>query len=691
MLRFEPILKDFFQLLFIRKKYNLHKKVTLWMLYSKMKLRNNHIILMGILLVAGILRFYHFFELQFFHDEYSAIVRTSYSNTHDLITQGVLPDFHPAGVQVFLFYWVHLFGTATWVVKLPFVLMNIASIYLLYVIAKRWSNETVGLISAAFLATTQYTILYGIYARPYSSGLFFTLLLVLALTNFIQRPDHRFWWNWLLFVLAGTACAYNQYVNMLIAGIIGISVLPLVPRKIILKYIIAGVAIGILYIPHLPILFFHLSKGGVGGGDGWLPPPDPEFITNYLAYLGHYSWWSLVLVLFILIFGWYQNRFVKTEVLNTTSNYRLYFFLCWFVTPFLICYFYSVYKNPILQFSVLIFTHFTIYLFLFGWLKPLKPVYNFTIVAAIILTNTLTLIYVREHYHVNYNVGYASILDQLEIERKKHPGIPALVQTDPRFSEFEQQQRKHPIQFDPYTFTSNTELIHYLDSVAQKSDYFYFVFSAETSPETVPVIQHYFPVIEQEHVNQVNTIYVFSKQGKKHSLPVIDHWIPSAGIPKKWNNTTKTNCIQIEDKWYYKIDSLSEWGPEIVFDLKDISAAPHNMIDIEISTKGLAPEKEVIITASITDKDSTLMWTGGSTYIQIDNSDQGKIFHSITISDMDYIQNNQLKIMIWNKSKTRFYIEDVIIRLREGNPYKYGVLYPIYPTVTSTLTGLQPQ
>lgn len=661
------------------------------MLYSKIKLRNNRIILMGILLVAGILRLYNFSELQFFHDEYSAIVRTSYSNIDDLITLGVLPDFHPAGIQVFLFYWVQLFGTATWVVKLPFVLMSIASIYIVYVVVKRWSNETAGLISAAFLATTQYAILYGIYARPYSSGLFFTLLLILALTNFIQRPDQRFWWNWVLFILAGTACAYNHYVNMLIAGMIGISALPLIPGKIRIKYLLAGVIIGILYIPHLSILLFHMSKGGVGGGDGWLLPPDPGFIFDYLTYLGHYSWWSLALIVFILFLGWYGGRSTKRKLPDVASKYRLYFLVCWFIVPFLICYFYSVYKNPILQFSVLIFTHFTIYLFLFGWLKQLQPVYNGIIVTAIILTNTLTLIYVRKHYHVNYHVGYTSALDELEVARKKYPDIPALISTDFRFSDFDQQHRSHPISFDKYTFTDNTQLIHYLDSVSQKSDRLYCVLSFDNAPETVPLIQHYFPGIERQQTNQVNTIYIFSKKAKKHLLPVIHQWIPSASIAKNWKNTTNDKYVQLEDKWYYKIDSLSEWGPEIVFDLKAISAAPHNIIDIEVKTKGLTPGKEVIITVAVTNADSTLMWTGGSTSLPINSSDLGTIYHSMTVSKMEYIRNNQLKIMIWNRAKTQFYIEEITLRLREGNPYKYGVSGPVYPTVISTLKGLQHQ
>ena len=46
------------------------------------------------------------------------------------------------------------------VFHLPFGLMGVASIGVMYKIGKLWYNETVGLVSAAFIASLQYTILY---------------------------------------------------------------------------------------------------------------------------------------------------------------------------------------------------------------------------------------------------------------------------------------------------------------------------------------------------------------------------------------------------------------------------------------------------------------------------------------------------------------------------------------------------
>jgi hypothetical protein len=660
------------------------------MLNSEITSRQNKLILLGILLVASVLRFYNFSNLPLSHDEYSAILRTHYTCFNDLIELGVKPDFHPAGIQFFIFIWVKLFGTADWIVKLPFILFSISSVYLGYLVAKRWTNETIGLITASFLATSQYAVTYGTYARPYVSGLFFTLLLVIALTNFIQRPEHKPWKNWALFVIAGAACAYNHYVSMLIAGIIGLSAFPLVPKSIRLKYIFAGISIGILYLPHLPILSYHMSKGGVGGTDGWLGAPEPSFALEYIFYLFHYSKWSILLIIFILSVGWYWGR--KTNYLpGFNAKTRIYLFLCWVMAPFLICYFYSVYKNPMLQFSALIFSHFVIYIFLFGYIKPLNSIRNTILVSAIILVNSLTLIFVREHYHVHYNIGYFEALEQLEKERKLHPRVPALIDIDERISDFLQKKRSFPLHFDEFNFTNHNTLIHYLDSVSLQNAYFYYVETTESRPEIIPIIQRYFPKVEKQINNQANTIYLFSKKGRKNHYTTIHQWIPSSELPGKWNNINKNNLVLTDGKWRYEIDSLTEWGPEITFDLKNIVATFNNYIDIEVETETLDNKDEIVITAVIKDGDSTVFWSGNSSTEQRSNGVCTTIGHSISVPKKEYIPKNQLGIMIWNKGKSSVLIKSVHIRFREGNKYRYSLLNPIYPTIISELKDLQHQ
>jgi hypothetical protein len=67
-----------------------------------MKKNRNYIILFLITLAAAFLRFYKLGDFSLSNDELSALNRLQFSNFHDLITKGVMPDFHPALVQVFL-------------------------------------------------------------------------------------------------------------------------------------------------------------------------------------------------------------------------------------------------------------------------------------------------------------------------------------------------------------------------------------------------------------------------------------------------------------------------------------------------------------------------------------------------------------------------------------------------------------
>ena len=92
--------------------------------------RLDYILLGVIMVVAAVLRLWKLGQVPFMHDEFSALLRTRFDNFHDFIQQGVMPDSHPIGVQLFLWGWVKLFGWSELWVKLPFVLMGIGSITL---------------------------------------------------------------------------------------------------------------------------------------------------------------------------------------------------------------------------------------------------------------------------------------------------------------------------------------------------------------------------------------------------------------------------------------------------------------------------------------------------------------------------------------------------------------------------------
>ena len=58
------------------------------------------------------------------NDELSALSRVRFDSFAQLVRDGFYVDGHPGGIQVFLFYWVKLFGMSEWAVRLPFALLE---------------------------------------------------------------------------------------------------------------------------------------------------------------------------------------------------------------------------------------------------------------------------------------------------------------------------------------------------------------------------------------------------------------------------------------------------------------------------------------------------------------------------------------------------------------------------------------
>ena len=267
--------------------------------------RFDKLLILGILGIATILRFYQFTNIPFTHDEFSVWSRLIYDNLNDILEKGVkLTDTHPAGIQVFLHYWAMLFGKAEWVIKLPFAIMGVWSVWMIFIVAKKWFGKTTGFLSAAAMATLQYPIYYSQIARPYISGMFFGLVLVYFWSNIIKSPRRKPMANGIGFVLAGTLCAYNHHFSFLFAILVGLSGFFFLRKNMIWKYVAYGLAVALLYLPHLNITLFQLGKGGVGA---WLSKPDGYFIVDYVRYIFHFSNLLLFFTALVIVYGLFHR------------------------------------------------------------------------------------------------------------------------------------------------------------------------------------------------------------------------------------------------------------------------------------------------------------------------------------------------------------------------------------------------
>jgi len=327
-----------------------------------------YLLLILIVLVGAVLRFWDYYHMPFMHDELSALSRLQFDNFSNLIREGVmLGDTHPAGVQVFLYYWTAIVGISEPMVKLPFIISGILSIGISYLIGKLWFDETTGLLTAAYISSLQFFVMYSQIARPYVSGLLITLLMVYMWSLYFFKNRKLIYL--ILYTLFAAMASYNHHFSLLFAAIVGISGLFLVKKKDVVPYAIAGVAIFMLYIPHLHIFFSQLGQGGIGGEGGWLAKPDATFFLQFLNYIFQFSWY----VWFILLSGLiYVNVVSKKREASVFAVKKRWLLFVWFVLPIIIGFGYSVLRNPIIQYSMLIFSTPYLFILLFSYHKKLN-------------------------------------------------------------------------------------------------------------------------------------------------------------------------------------------------------------------------------------------------------------------------------------------------------------------------------
>lgn len=643
-----------------------------------MKLENKHILLV-VLIIAACLRFYNYFEIPFTHDELSAMIRLNFDSFSDLIEKGVKIDGHPAGIHVFLYYWTHIFGFQEWMVKFPFTVFGILSVYFVYLLGKKWFNPTVGLLSSGYMASIQFMVMHSQIARPYASGLFFSLLMLYYWSNLMMDPQKNFYRNLLLFVISVSLCTYNHHFSLLLAFIVSVSGLFIIQREYLFKYILSGFVIFLLYIPHLKIFLYQLKIGGVGGASGWLGKPQDDFLIKFLCYCFNFSSISLILTTLIFLFALFYSKKLKDRI---TIKFVFCSFL-WFIFPIVVGFFYSHEINPVLQYSVLIFSFPLLFFCLFGFINNLNPRVNLFLTFVILATNSISLIYCRKHYHIFYESSLESILTDSQSIKNKN--IEYIIHSDIDKSKYLINKLGLTNNFIFYDekFKNTEDFKTYLDSISEKRSMLYLGCSSNFPSNHIPLIRDYYPKIEMQNNYFKGTTYLFSKNKSiKTIISSLDFEdTPSLG----WDLINSKRVIytdSTESNKGYHFFSDDEWGPQFSVPLEDVIIDKNNFIDISLDVNGLDSLSEVILVATIESDSKNIYWGGTDfkDYITTScSSDQWqKIHHSIQLSDVKQTDENLiLKVFVWNKSRSNFLFDNIELNIRIGNPYLYGLVEEI--------------
>lgn len=627
-------------------------------------LLKEHSIIIGILLLALILRCYDLFSIPYTHDELSGLLRTRFDSFNELIAKGVKVDGHPAFVQVFLYYWTGLFGTSEWVIKLPFILSGVGGVYFGYKIGKRWSNITVGLIVAAILATSQYPLMYSQIARPYTSGFFFTLLFayhwgeIVFFKNYARK--HLIW-----FPIAAALCAYNHHFSMLTAGLIGIFGIIYTFRDFLWKYLLLCLAAVVLYSPHFTILSAQLKMGGLAG---WLGKPEPAFLPHYIYYVFQFS--VLLVLVYIGIIVWTR---ISGRIVKRNSKAILFAGILFF-SVYAVGYFYSIYVAPVLQTSVLIFAYPFLLFFLFGWAKEQSKQLNLALVLIIAVLNIYALIFQRQYYRVFYKTPFNQlVLDVMNVDKESAYALIFSDEPKTRFySERGDFRIPRKVKFITVPEFTEKDLEAFLEKHSD-NDHFYLAATSSLPPTyRAIVLQKYPHIIWQKNYFSASTLFL--SKGKTSEKPIAD-------IVKNKHLFNGYN----PGKWYdgsYHFEKDEEWGPGYAKELNKLVKRPSDLVDVVVKLKLSDLKQEPLLVLNIQSKDSVLVFRGTPASRHTINLKDSTVtlVQSIKFIDLNYKQfeNPTLNTFIWNRDKKPLKVLSFQVIYRKDNPLTYSLYEPIF-------------
>jgi mannosyltransferase len=217
-------------------------------------------VLLGIILIIGLaLRLYDLGSESYWIDEMSTVIEGQQSIT-TMLASGRLDQ--PPAFYIPFHLWEQMLGTNEVSTRSFSVLTGIGSIILIYIIGRELFGKEVGLLSAFFMAITEFQIYYSQIARFYS---FFEFMALLSFLFFILSLKSKKKIFFGFYVLASVIMVYGHTygVFILVAQNLFFFLQIIKNRNIVTIWLISQALIGLALAPYaFPLLF---GTGGIRG------------------------------------------------------------------------------------------------------------------------------------------------------------------------------------------------------------------------------------------------------------------------------------------------------------------------------------------------------------------------------------------------------------------------------------------
>lgn len=618
----------------------------------------------------------------FINDELSTWAKVSYGSVGEVLANIKAVDSHPVGMYLFVYYWTGVFGTSEWAIKLPFLLMSLGAMVLVYQLGKLWFSKTTGGLALAAFATLQFPIWWSHIARQYQSGSFLTLLMVYCWTQWLikKRPQKRYWWG---FVLTGVAACYNHYFSGLFAALVGLTGLMCVTKEQIGKYLLAGVLMIILLLPHLSITTYQLQHAD---GHLWYGVPDSSFFSRHIAYLFHYSSYCLATTILVALLGvgyhFYNKK--KDPQISTSKGKLRWIALLWFIGLPLFGYWYSVQFSPILRPAHLLFSFPYLLLLLFSFYdNNLKKNYWAILIGGILIANIVSLVVHRRHFEVVHTHPYKHFVYHTKefLATHERDSVTIVLGENPLYLSY--YKKYYNCFFEHHSSFKPSSSIAQLQQVFQEENRPYLIVGSLANAPLSYALSVY-PYIYKRSYGINYDYHILSKHPKDNQVTnciLFEENLDWQPHPF-WNFSTA--AIQRDSTGVCSYQLQGEWGPTFEASFDSLTATKHCFVDVALCLQGrdssLWEPSGTLVVEFLDHKDSTLAWHGVDAASQLASTKEPQYlylsYRLVHQAIYHYQKPMKLKAYFWNRKKQLVQLNHFNIRIRADNPILYKDTQP---------------
>ncbi|MBI2966695.1 MAG: glycosyltransferase family 39 protein [Bacteroidetes bacterium] len=640
--------------------------------------KSDNIILFLILLLGAGLRFYGFADFSLSNDELSALNRLQYDTFGELIEKGVKIDGHPPLVQVFLYYWTKIFGFSEVSVRLPFIVCGIISIYFLYCIGSFWFNPATGLLAAAALASLEYPLMYTQIARPYSPGLLFTLMNTWFWTKLLFDKDSPKFRTAVFYGITGSLCMATHYFSFLSALITGLTGLFFLRRSIFKYYMIGGGISFLLFIPALGVFYHQFFEiGGLGGPTGWLGKPKPDFFRKFLFECFNNS----KLLTFLVTFA----SLTSLAVYLKEIRFSRFHFLCilWFLLPYFIGYYYSIYRSAVLQDKLLLFSFPFLLLFLFSFFRDgKKRIVKTGIIICAMGVFVISTVVINRYFSTQHFDQFNTVARKT-VEYIDRYGEQNIVKTvnvhGPYYINYYLNRLGRKVDYISYRNDAQESFLRF-DSICRNSSAAYFLYSwASTfSPcEIIQVIKEYYPFTVHKELYNRSEIYLFGRKeppGYVTDTPFFVSLNDFESGPENWSRDDSA----LTGRYFWsgvksaKVNSKYPYSPTFSAQAHKILHSVDDIIYAGVRFRMENIRADVKICIAFEENNKVYEWHDMALNRFSDSAGVWKNAYIHSRVPELKSKNDIIKIFVWSIDGSEVFLDDFKVWVEKGNTILYG-------------------